>query len=182
MTLDPVVNQETGASGWRYQGITLTCGQVEFGAIAMPTRSRWASNNYITGCHRQLGLVGVSCSWGSSCSSRQWEPAQDRGLGPSGPRLSSPAEWERTASIVRGTWGQYVAVCSFSNSLLTHTLLQPFCNPFENKVWEVCFSKEVCSFIIIVDYVSVYICILIVVSRLYNKSNRNILLMVYSTV
>ena len=120
MTLDPAVNQETGACGRRYQGITLTCGRVEFSAIATPRRSRWMSNNYITGCHRRLELVRVSCSWSSSCSSRQWEPAPDRGLAAlSDPRLSSPAEWERSAAIVRGTWGQYVAVCSVSNSPLT---------------------------------------------------------------
>ena len=57
--------------------------------------------------------------------------------------------------------------CSLFRLQLTfHT--QPFRNPFENKVWEVYFSKEVCSFVIIVDYVSAYICIRIVISRLYN--------------
>ena len=111
------------------------------------------SKNYITQCQ----------SWSSSCSSRQWEPARGRVLGPSGPRLSSPAEWERSAAKDRGTWGQYVTVCSVSNSPLTH-------NPFatiSNKVWEVYFSKELCSFVIIVDYVSACICIRIVVSRPY---------------
>ena len=91
----------------------------------------------------------------------EWEPAPDRGLGSSGPRLSSPAEWGRSAAKVRGTWGQYVAVCSVSNSPLTHNQYQPFRNPFKNKVWEVYFSKEACSFVIIVDYVSVYSCICI---------------------
>ena len=132
----------------------------------MPTGSRCMSNNYITRCHRRLELVGVSCSWSLSCNSRQWEPAPDRGLATlSDPRLSSPAEWERSAAIVRGTWGQYVVVCSVSNSPLIHN---PFRNPFKNKVREVYFSKEVCLFVIIVDYVSAYICICIVVSRLYN--------------
>ena len=70
----------------------------------------------------------VSCS--SSCSSRQWEPAPDRGLGPSGPRLNSTAEWGRSAAIVRGTWSQYVAICSVSNSPLTDNQYQPFRNPF----------------------------------------------------
>ena len=130
MTLDPAVNQETGASGRRHQAITLTSGRVEFGAIATPTESRWMSNNYITQCYRRFELVGVSCSWSSSCSSRQWEPAPDRGLGPSWPRLSSPAEWGRSAAIVRGTLGQYVAVCSVSNSPLTHNQYQPFLNLF----------------------------------------------------
>ena len=85
------------------------------------------------------------------------------GLGPQDSQLSSPAEWERSAAIVWGTWGQYVAVCSVFNSPLTH-------NPFatlSNKVWEVYFSKEVCSFVIIFNFVSACICIRIVVSRLY---------------
>ena len=89
----------------------------------------------------------VWVSWNSSCSSRQWKPAPDRGIGLSGPRLSSPAEWGRSAAIVRGTWSQYVAVCSVSNSPLTHNQYQPFRNPFENKVWEVYFSKELRSFV-----------------------------------
>ena len=56
----------------------------------------------------------------------EWEPAPGRWLGPSGPWLSSPAEWARSAAIVRGTWGQYMAVCSVSNSPLTHNRHQPF--------------------------------------------------------
>ena len=113
------------------EDITLTCGRVEFDAHATPTGSRWMSNNYITRCHRRFELVGVSCSWSSSRSSRQREPAPDRGLAAlSDPRLSSPAEWEKSAALVRGTWGQYVTVYSVSNSPLTHnpsaTLSQPF--------------------------------------------------------
>ena len=117
--------------------------------------SRWTLNNYITQCHSWSQLVGVR-------GSENQLPAED--LGPQDPRLSRPAEWERSAAKDRGTWGQYVAICSVSNSPLTH-------NPFAtllNKVWEVYFSKEVCSFVIIVDYVSAYICIRIVVSWLYN--------------
>ena len=129
------------------EDITLTCERVEFSADATPTRSRWMSNNYIMRCHRQLELVGVSCS----CSSRQWEPAPDRGLAAlSDPRLSSPAEWERSAAIVRGTWGQYVAVCSVSNSPLTHN---PFATLSRIKCERYIFLKCVRSFII-VDYVS----------------------------
>ena len=134
-------------------------GRAEFSAIATPTGSRWASNNYITQCHRQFELVGV---WVTVQDSENQLPAE--GLSPQDPWLSSLAEWERSAALVRGTWSQYVAVCSVSNSPLTH-------NPFatlSKKVWEVYFSKEVGSFVIIVDYVSVYICIHIVVSRLYN--------------
>ena len=45
---------------------------------------------------------------------------------------------------------------------------QPFRKPFVNKVWEVYFSKEVRSFVIIVDYVSVYSYINIYIMWLYN--------------
>ena len=104
-------------------------GPVEFCANATITGSRWTTNNYITQCHREFEL-GWSGSWSSSCSSKQWDPAPIRGLGPQDLRLSSPAELERSAPIVRGTGGQYVAFCSVSNSPLTHnpfsTLLQPF--------------------------------------------------------
>ena len=169
LALNPAVNQETGASGRRYRGITLIRGRVEFGEIATPTGSRWMSNNYITRCHRRLEL-----SWSSSCSSRQWKPAPYRGLRLSGPRFSNPAEWG-SAALIRGIWGQYVAVCSISNSPLTRNQYQPFRNPFENKMWEVYFSKELCSF---VDYVSACICIRIVESWLYNNMTSPSLLIV----
>ena len=135
--------------------ITLTCGRVEFGAHATPTRSRWTSNNYIIRCHRRFELVGVSCSWISSCSLKQWEPAPDRGLVPSGPRLSSPAEWERSAAIVRGTWGQYVAVCSVSNSLLTHN---PFTNLSRIKCEGYIFLKKcVRSSLLLIIFLHIYV-------------------------
>ena len=42
----------------KISGYNLDCGWVELGADVMPTRSRWASNNYITRCDRQVQLVG----------------------------------------------------------------------------------------------------------------------------
>ena len=151
LTFDRAVNQETGASGRGCQNITLTRGRVEFGADATLTGSRWMSNNYITWCHRRLELVGVSCSWSLSCSSRQWEPAPDRGLA----ALSDPPSLVEQPSRMRKKY-------CYSQR-----------NPFENKVWEVYFSKEVCSFVIIVDYVSAYIYIYVYVlcscMWLYNK-------------
>ena len=135
----------------------------------MPLGSRWVSNIYITRCNSWSQLVGVAAR-----GSENQLPAE--GLGPQDPRLSSPAEWGSSSAKGRGTWGQYVAVCSVSNSPLTH-------NPFvtlSNKMWKVYFSEEVCSFVIIVDYVSACICIRIFVSRLYKitslqRSSRCIL-------
>ena len=117
------------------EDITLTCERVEIGAITTPTGSRWVSNNYITRCHRRLELVGVR-SWGQLVGVRvanwgsQNQLQREGAAALSDPRLSRPAEWEKCAAIVRGTWGQYVVVCSVSNLPLTHnpssTLSQPF--------------------------------------------------------
>ena len=140
--------------------IFFTCERVEIDAIATPTGSRWVSNNDITRCQGWSQLVRVRVAVRGS---ENQLPAE--GLGPPDPRLSCPAEWKRTTAKDRGTLGQYVAVCSVSNSPLTH-------NPFatlSNKVWEVYFSKEECSFVIIADYVSACICIRKIVSRLYSS-------------
>ena len=137
LTLDQAVNQITGASGGRYRGITLTSGRVEFGADGTLTGSRWISNNYITRCHRQFESTGVRVAVQFQLQlPAEWEPAQDRGTGPSGPRLNCATEWGRSTAIVRGTWSQYVAVCSVSNSPITHNQRQPFAT-FLNKVWDV---------------------------------------------
>ena len=45
----------------KISGYHLDCGWVELCADVTPTRSRWASNNYTTGCHRQFQLVGDRC-------------------------------------------------------------------------------------------------------------------------
>ena len=64
--------------------ITLTCGRVESGANATPTRSRWMLNNYITRCHRRFESVGVrrrvrvGVSWGTRC--QRENQLADRGL------------------------------------------------------------------------------------------------------
>ena len=50
---------------------------------------------------------------------------------------------ERSAAMVRRTWGQYVAV-SPRLQLTSHTQLT---STLSNKVWEVYFYKDVCSFV-----------------------------------
>ena len=90
-------------------------------------------------------------------SSENQLPAE--GLGPQDPRLSSPAEWETKCCYSQRNWGS-ICCSLFSLQVTSHT--QPFRNSFatlSNKVWEVYFSKEVCSFVFIVEYVSANICI-----------------------
>ena len=181
MTFDWAVNQETDASGRRYRNITLTCGRVEFGADATPREAgghkqlynRVPQTVWVSWSSRQAEFSS-SCSHSSSSSRSRGKHVVVRAsarqrAGPSGPRLSSPAEWGRSAAIIRWNLG---SICgsfySVSKSPLTHNQHQPFRNPFENKEWEVYFSKEVCSFVIIVDYVSAWKYRRTVVLRLYN--------------
>ena len=106
---------------------------------------------------------GVATSPTLRCSSYwsllQFETVRTRPskeLAPQGPRLSSPAEWERSAAIARRAGGQYVAVFVQYPTHLSHITLS---QPFQIK-WEAYFSKEmyfVCHYW--VDYVSACICV-----------------------
>ena len=133
-----------------------------------PTGSRWMSNNYITRCHRRLESVGVrgrqtvSSGQFEAVSSSQLEfklqfqsgircrsenQLQTEGLGPQNPDWAAQQNEEEVL-----LWSEELGVNMWqsvpvSNSPLTHNQHQPFRNPFENKVREVYFYKEVCSFV-----------------------------------
>ena len=133
MTFDPVVNRETGASGRRYHLDMWTSWiRCRCDAHKKQMDSKQLYNPVLQTVRVSWGqFVGVRVAVRGS---ENQLPAE--GMDPQDPQLSSPAEWERSAAIARGTWGQYVAVCSVSNSPLSH-------NPFatlSNKVWEVYFS------------------------------------------
>ena len=115
--------------------------------MRMPPGGRWASNNYITRCHRWLGSVSLS-SVPVTVGDRmpvEWEPAPDRGLGPSATQgWAAQPRWGRSAAMVtRRTLGQYVAIC-LCLQLTSYTQLT---STLSNKVWEVYFYKEVCLFV-----------------------------------
>ena len=112
----------------------------------------------------QTARVSCSCSQ-SETRCRTETSCRQKALSPQWPRT----RWERSASMVRITWGQYVAVCPPFTIHLSHTTN---INPFENKVREIYFYKEVCSFFrwssyIMFNFVSAYISICIWI-RLYN--------------
>ena len=91
----------------------------------------------------------------------EWEPAPDRGLGPSVTHSwAAQPECERSAAMVRRTWGQYVAVCP-RLQLSSHT--QPTSTLSRIKSERYIFiKKRVRSFIeavLIVDYVSACFCL-----------------------
>ena len=82
--------------------------------MCMPTGSRWVSNKNITRCHRWLESVpvqvAVGVSWGKDASVRI--SLQTDGLWPSLTHgWAAHPECERSAAMVRRTWGQYVSVC-----------------------------------------------------------------------
>ena len=163
LTFDPAINRETGASSRRYHldmwtgWIPCRCNAHKKQVDVKQSHNPVPHTVRMSWSQLQLKIELQFEAVRTSSQQRAWA-------------LRTPS-WliqqseKRSAAIGRGTGGQYVAVCSVSNSPLTH-------NPFAtllNKVWEVYFSKEACSFVIIVDYVSACICIRIVVSRLYNK-------------
>ena len=131
------------------------------------------SNNYITRCHSWSQLVGVRVAvWGSE----NQLPAE--GLGPQGPRLSSPAEWERSAAKDRGTRGQYVAVCSVSNSPLTLNPFATLSQPFRIKCERYIFLKKcVRSSLLLIMFPHVYVYVLLYhgyTTRNVSKSQRSL--------
>ena len=148
LTFNPAVNQETDASGRRYQGITLTgwiwcnCSTHKTQVDIKKLYNRVPQTAWVSWSENQLLRTPVE----------------------------QPSRMRKKCCYSQRNLGS-ICYSLFCLQLNSHT--QSFHNPFENKVWEVYFSTEVCSFVIIVDYVSACICIRIVVSWLYNTKNLN---------
>ena len=93
----------------------------------------------------------------------EWEPTADRGLWAlSDPRLSSPARMRKKCCYGKKNFGSICNSLSPSPTHLSHTRN---INAFGNKVWEVYFLQRSVfirslKFVIIVDYVSAYSCIM----------------------
>ena len=144
-------NIETGASSRRYRNITLSCGRGWirwWWQMRTPTGSRWTWDNYITRCHRRHGSVAVPVG---DRMPAEWEPAPDRGLGPSVTHSwAAQPECEKSAAMVRRTLGQYVAVCPHLQ-LTTH--IQPTSTLSRIKCERYIFIKKcVCLFIEVRHY------------------------------
>ena len=75
----------------------------------------------------------------------KWEPVADKGLWAlSNPRLSNPAKMTKKCCYGQKNFG---SICNSLSPTPTHLLHSTNINPFENKVWEIYFYKEVCSFV-----------------------------------
>ena len=103
------------------------------------SRSRWSEVNYITRCYRRLGSVRVGGSHlGTRC--RIESQQQTKGFGSSVTHgWAAQPKWGRSAAMAKRTLGQNNSLSS-SPTHLSHTTN---INPFENKVWEIYFYKEV---------------------------------------
>ena len=98
--------------------------------------SRWALNNNITRCTDSSSQLGIRCR---SESQRQTE-----GFGLSVTHgWATPAKMKKKCCYGQKNLSQY---CSLSPSP-THLSHTRNINPFENKVWEIYFYKEVYSFV-----------------------------------
>ena len=69
---------------------------------------------------------------------------QTEGLGPQCPTVSSPARMRKKCCCGQKNLGSICSSLSPSPTYLSHNNKH---HPFENKVWEVYFYKEVCSFV-----------------------------------
>ena len=121
--------------------------------MRMPTGSRWASNNYITRCHRWLGLVSSSCSWRTRC--QRENQLADWGLAVlSDPRLSSPARRQKKCCYGQKNLGSICSSLSPSPAHLSHTTnINPFTTLLRIKCERYIFIKMcVRSFIEVCHY------------------------------
>ena len=110
--------------------------------MCTPTGSWCTSNNYITMCHRRLGSVWVPVSVRDKML--EWEPVPDRGFGPSRPTVEQPSRMRKKCCYGQRNLGSICGSFSPSPAHLSHITN---INPFEDKVREVYFYKEVRSFV-----------------------------------
>ena len=154
LTCDPAVNQETGESGRRLQDITLTCGWIEFGADATPTRSRWSSNNYITRVPQRVRVswsqfVGVRVAIRGSENQLETED-----LGPQDPGWAAQ---QNEGEVL--LWPEELGVNMLqfvpSPTHLSHTTLS---QPFRIKCERYIFLKKcVCSSLLLIMFQHEYV-------------------------
>ena len=114
-------NQGTGASGRRYQGLTLTVDGLNW--------CRCDAHRKQVDIKQWYNPVrqGVQLVWSQLLQFEAVRTSSQRRAGPRAPRLSSPAERERSAAKDGGTGSQYVAVFVQCPTHLSHiTLSQPF--------------------------------------------------------
>ena len=100
------------------------------------SRSNWTWDNTTTRCPGRFDSVGERMpAWEPACRLRVLRPLVIHGW-------AALAGCKRSAAMVRRTWVK-ITVCPCLQPPLTHKKH----HPFENKVWEIYFYKEACSFV-----------------------------------
>ena len=148
LTFNLAVNQETGTPGWRYH-LDMWTGLI---------RCRCDADKKQVGIKQLYNPVPqtVRVSWS------QWEPAPSRGLGPSGHPVEQPSRMRKKCCYSQRNLGP-ICCSLFSLQLISHT------QPFRIKCERYIFVKKcVCSSLLLIMFLHIYICIHIVVSWLYN--------------
>ena len=119
--------EDVGISPWPVD-------MVEFSTDAYAHGKQVDINNYITRCHRQLELirgsdfqsVGVRVAVGDRMPAG-WEPAKDRGLGPSGPKIEQPSRMRKKCCYSQRNLWSICGSLSPSPTQLSHiTNINPF--------------------------------------------------------
>ena len=102
--------------------------------------------------------------WVSWRQDAKWEPVADWGLWAlSNPQLSNPAKMRKKCRYGHKKNLGQITIRSCFHSPLTHKKH----HPFENKVWEIYFNKEVYSLPVDCSRVYLYMYVAIQYSRLY---------------
>ena len=98
--------------------------------MCMPTGSRWMSNNYIIRCHRRLESVGIRIPVAvGDRMPAEWDPAPDRGPGPSVTLVEQPSQNEKEVLL----WSEELggSICGSLSPSPTHLSHTTNINPFE---------------------------------------------------
>ena len=150
LSFNPAVNQETGASGQRYQGVTLT-GWIRCNCGAQKKQVD------VKQLYNQVPQT-ASVSWSSCCSSRQWEPDPDRGLKPSGSPVEQPSRMRKKCCLLLGV-NMLQSVPSPTHFSHT-TLLQPFRIKCEKYIFlKKCVRSSLLLILFPLVYIYTYSCI-----------------------
>ena len=127
--------------------------------------------------------VTSSCSWSQmETRSRIESQRQTEGFGPSVTH-GRAAKMRKKCCYGQKNFG---SICSRLSPFSTHLSHTTNINPFENKVWEIYFYKEVCSFvhwsssllltmflhIFVYIYIYIYMCVCVCVLWVYNTYTK----------
>ena len=156
MNLNKWINRETGASGRRYH-LDIWTGWI---------RCRCDAHKKQVDVKQLYNLVPqtVRVSWSQLQLKFELQfeavrtSSQQRAWTIRTPGWAAQQNEKRSVAIVRGTGGQYIEVCSVSNSPLTHNPFTTFSQPFRIKCERYIFLKKcVRSSLLLIMFPRIYV-------------------------